>query len=234
MTHKLIFVLDIYLFFVYRERMSLSYAHFVVNPYQSNTYVVYDTQTLDALIIDPANWTSQERSLVSAFIRTSQLVPKGIVNTHMHLDHNAANVYYSKLYGIPVYAHEGDAFMLVDRAYLSRRADRIPPEGLGQIDHYLHHEQLLALGGSTLRVIHTPGHSPGSICLYAEAEGFLLSGDTLFFESIGRSDMEGGCEADLLRHIVRRLFVLPDETVVLPGHEKFTTIGHERKFSPFF
>ncbi len=214
--------------------MSLSYVHFVVHSYQVNAYLIYDTTTLDTFLIDPAAEGSQQRMMICNAIKSMGLRPKAVVNTHLHLDHTASNVYFSDLYKIPVYAHRGDEFMLNDKDFLRERADRIPLEGLGKIDVYLEDEQLLPLGDSSLRVIHTPGHSPGGVCLYAEKEGFLVSGDSLFFESIGRTDLPRSNHSALLKNIVQRLFCLPDETVVLPGHDAFTTIGHERKFSPFF
>ncbi len=214
--------------------MPICYKHFIVHPYQVNCFVVYDDASREAVLVDPACWTSNERSTVSKYIAEQSLKLRAIINTHMHYDHNASNVYFQKLYNIPVWAHEGDDYMLHDPEFMRPRMERIPLEGLGSIDRYLEHGEKIKIGESELEVIHTPGHSPGGICLYCAESGFLISGDTLFCESIGRTDFPKSDHKGLLRAIVTRLFVLPNETIVLPGHDEFTTIGHERKYSPFF
>ncbi len=214
--------------------MAINYKRFIFHPYQVNTYIIYDEERRDALIIDPACWVSSERVELSQYIAENALKPIAIINTHMHYDHNASNVYFQKLYSIPVWAHSGDDFMLNDPEFMRTRMERIPKEGLGKIDRHLSDGEVLKLGHGELNVIHTPGHSPGGICLHCVDAGFLLSGDTLFYESIGRADLPKSSPKQLLKSIEERLFVLPDKTIVLPGHDEFTSIGHEKRYSPFF
>ncbi len=213
--------------------MSLSIKHFVFHPYSVNCYVISEPQG-HCYIVDPACWDERERLQLVNYIKQQQLTPLAIINTHQHLDHNAANVYMKTFYDVPVWGHVGDEFMLTDEDYLMPRRENIPEAGLGKIDEYLSDDQLLALGEDVIQVIHTPGHSPGSICLYHEKGAWLISGDTLFHQSIGRSDLPRGNQRVLLRSIAERLFILPDSTRVFPGHDEETSIGEEKRENPFF
>ncbi len=213
--------------------MSLSLKHFVFHPYSVNCYVISEPQG-HCYIVDPACYNERERLQLVNYIKQEQLTPLAIINTHQHLDHNTSNVYMKTFFDIPVWGHAGDEFMLTEDSYLSARRESIPDHGLGKIDEYLSDDQLLPLGEEALRVIHTPGHSPGSICLYSEKGGWVISGDTLFCRSIGRSDLPRGNQRVLLRSIAERLFILPDATRVLPGHDEETSIGEEKLENPFF
>jgi len=192
-------------------------------------YLVGDQESGEALVIDPAADTDG----IIAAAEKNKVRIRYIVNTHGHCDHIGGNVDMKEKTGASIIVHEEDAWMLTDTpaemlrmfgAKASPPADRVVKEG-----------DLIQIGGITLTVIHTPGHSPGSIVLLTA--GYAFTGDTLFVEAVGRTDLPGGSGEVMFDSIQRRLCTLPDETVVLPGHNygsrPTSTIGHEKKFNPF-
>lgn len=207
---------------------------FIFNPFGETTYVVYNPATLDAIVVDPGMGDASENAEFDSFIEEKKLKITGIVNTHMHLDHCFGANYVKDKYGVPVNAHVADAFLgsnIDDQA----RKFGIRLKGRDvMIDAPLADGDSIAIGDDRLAVIHTPGHSPGGICLYSADGKFLLAGDTLFQGSIGRTDLPGGNHAQLLNSIRTRLFTLPDDTIVLPGHGPATTIGDEKLHNPYF
>jgi glyoxylase-like metal-dependent hydrolase (beta-lactamase superfamily II) len=192
-------------------------------------YVVGCERTKEALVIDPAAETS--RILLEAGSRGYTI--RYIVNTHSHLDHTMGNRSMKQLTGSKIVIHALEAPSLVHQPpYLLAvfSAEPSPPADVTVLDG-----DEIRVGDVSLRVIHTPGHSRGSICLYAE--GIVFTGDTLFVGGVGRTDLEGGSWEELQRSIKERLFVLPDETIVAPGHnygsEPRSTIGREKRSNPF-
>lgn len=198
-----------------------------------NCYVVYDPDEKKAVIIDPGIIDNREIEAIDNFLTKNELEVVGIVNTHLHIDHAIANSGLSSKFGSVVMAHEDDKF-LGDRLQGQAREFGLPlhVENAG-VNQYLKDGDIIKVGSGELEVIHVPGHSPGGIALYDKADGFLISGDTLFEGSIGRSDLPGGNLAKLLESIKKKLYVLPDETIVYPGHGSPTTIGKEKKSNPF-
>lgn len=167
-----------------------------------------------------------------SFIDKQGLVPKGIINTHAHLDHIFGVNAIKNKYGIPFGIHS------LEKPVLSRGVETAAMFGmklteLPVADHYIPHGQALALGEDTVEVLLTPGHSPGSISFYHAAGNWVLSGDVLFNGSIGRTDLPGGDFDTLIASIRTHLFTLPDHTKVLSGHGPATTVGHEKKYNPF-
>lgn len=155
-----------------------------------------------------------------------------IVITHAHIDHIGGAGKLKALTAAPVYMNGGDQF-LYDRLDMQAQWLGVATPGQTEIDMLARDGDTLLLGGTDLHVMHTPGHTPGSLCLWIPAERKLVSGDTLFRESVGRTDLPGGDGRRLLMSIHEKLLALPEETAVFPGHGAPTTIAHERRFNPF-
>lgn len=210
----------------------LKIKQFIFNMFGENTFVIYDTSTKDAVIIDPGMFNENERKEFDDYITANELHIKQIVNTHLHLDHCFGNNYVRDKYGVKTAANIGDAALGKNiSAQMRRFGGRSDIDGV-TIDVPLKAGDIIEVGGSRLNVIETPGHSKGGICLYCKEGKFLISGDTLFRRGIGRTDLEGGDHKELTSSIRRNLFSLPDDTTVLPGHGEFTTIGAEKRSNP--
>ncbi len=204
---------------------------FIFNPFQLNAYVVYN-ETGEALIFDPAVSNAGEMQQLEDFIAGKKLVPKLLVNTHSHIDHIIGNQKVAERYGIKLAAHPaGQPFL--DRAFDSAERFGLQLDVVKAIDIPLNGDEELKLGDDVLQVLDTPGHADGSLCFYAEKEGFVITGDVLFYQSIGRTDLPTGDYDKLQKSIWEKLFVLPDETKVYPGHGPDTKIGREKTENPF-
>ena len=206
---------------------------FTNNPWQENTVVLYD-ETNEAVIIDCGCFTETERQRLSDFIQNNQLKPVALLDTHLHIDHIFGNTFIRERYGLSARAHEGDAFWLRDfdrYAAMFGVSGMTPPPPLGP---YLQEGELIRFGHSELEAIHVPGHSPGGVCFYSKAAKLLVAGDVLFQGSIGRADLPGGNPQALTDGIRKKLFTLPDDVTVIPGHGPCTTIGEEKRTNPFF
>jgi len=197
-----------------------------VGPIQANCYLVYDEQTKEALVVDPG----AEEEQIYREIEKLELKVKYIVNTHGHHDHIGGNQYIREATGATLCIHEKDGLMLTNSknnfSYLMGM-QVISPEA----DKYLEDGDVLEFADLRFKVLHTPGHSPGGICLVGH--GVCFSGDTLFAQSIGRTDLPGGSIEELFTSIRTKLFVLDDTIVVYPGHGSQTTIGQEKTDNPF-
>jgi glyoxylase-like metal-dependent hydrolase (beta-lactamase superfamily II) len=204
---------------------------FIFSPIQENTYLLYNEEG-KALIIDPGCYSKEEQETISRFITAESLVPVQLLNTHCHLDHVFGNQWVYDTYHTPLHIHPKEETML-QLAPLSGEKWGLPFVNYSGPLHYLNEGDTIQMGNDALRIILAPGHSPASICFYCEAQQFIIGGDVLFRESIGRSDLPGGNHETLLKSIREQLFTLPDEVVVYPGHGLKTTIGHERAHNPF-
>lgn len=203
------------------------------NPFQENTYVVWDEATMEAAIVDCGALFPQEEERIEAFVSDNNLKVKYILNTHLHLDHCFGNAWAAERYGILPMAHKDDETLLArmgEQARMFGLPFEVKTEKLGG---YLKDDDVLMLGENEIKVIHTPGHSRGGLCFYIPSAGWLISGDSLFEGSIGRTDLEGGSYATLIKSITERLMTLPEETVVYPGHGPYTSIGDEKRMNPF-
>lgn len=204
---------------------------FTFSPVQENTYVLYNEQN-KAIIIDPGCYFTAEQETLKKFIDDTQLEPVRLLSTHCHLDHVFGNKWVSETWNLELHLHAGEEQML-KLAPLSGEKWGLPFQNYSGPLHFLEEGDTIRLGNDALKVILAPGHSPASICFYCEEQGFLVGGDVLFRESIGRTDLPGGNHETLLKNIREKLLVLPDEVVVYPGHGPSTTIGHEKTHNPF-
>lgn len=204
---------------------------FQFNPLQENTYLVYND--LDqCIIIDPGCYTDAERQQLVSFISKKQLKPSLLVNTHCHLDHVFGNKFIHEEYGLELHIHQGEQKVL-EMAPTSGLMWNLPFDNYQGALHFLDESMPLQLGNDRLDILFTPGHSPASISFYSKTNDLLIAGDVLFRESVGRTDLPGGNPDVLSDSIRKKLYVLPDETIVYPGHGIPTTIGHEKKYNPF-
>jgi hydroxyacylglutathione hydrolase len=204
---------------------------FTFSPVQENTYVLYNEQN-KAIIIDPGCYFSAEQETLKNFINNTQLEPVRLLNTHCHLDHVFGNRWVSETWNLELWLHSGEEQML-KLAPLSGEKWGLPFDNYRGPLHFLEDGDTVLLGDDELSVILAPGHSPASICFYCEKQKILIGGDVLFRQSIGRTDLPGGDHETLLRSIREKLFVLPDDVVVYPGHGIPTTIGYEKTHNPF-
>jgi hydroxyacylglutathione hydrolase len=204
---------------------------FVFNPFQVNTYILYD-ESGEGIIIDCACTEERERKKLQAFIAENKIRLKAQLITHAHIDHIAGAFFAKELLHLELQAHpDSVGFLNASKAYGESfgfgAVEPVKPAVL------LHDEDRIKFGNSELRVISTPGHADGSICFYAEKDDFVVSGDVLFCESIGRTDLPTGNYETLMQSIKEKLFALPENTIVYPGHGPETSIGHEKKHNPF-
>lgn len=201
---------------------------FPVGPLQCNCSVIGDETTREALVIDPGDDIDD----VLVLIRKHNLTVKQIVVTHAHIDHVGGAMKLRAATGAPILLNQNDQPLL---KMLDVQATWIGVEDPGkvEIDHSIAQGDTVRAGSLTANVIHTPGHTEGSVCLYFPTEKKLIAGDTLFAGSIGRTDLPGGSMQKIINSLHEKVLTLPDETVVVPGHGALTTIGEERESNPF-
>jgi glyoxylase-like metal-dependent hydrolase (beta-lactamase superfamily II) len=199
-----------------------------VGPLQCNCSVIGDETTHEAMVIDPGDNIDQ----VLALVRKHNLQVKQIVITHAHIDHVGGAMKLRAATGAPILLNQNDYDLLkildVQAGWIG-----VASPGKVEIDRTISTGETVTAGSLTAQVLHTPGHTEGSICLYFPAETKLIAGDTLFAGSIGRTDLPGGSMPKILRSLHGTVMSLPDETVVVPGHGELTTIGAERESNPF-
>lgn len=206
-------------------------ASFTFNPFQENTYVLYD-ETKECIVIDPGCYTGNEQKQLKAFIEREGLRPVRLLNTHCHLDHICGNAFVSKEYGLKLEAHHGEKVVL-DASVSHGKMYGFIFEPSPEIEVFLKEGEKVKFGESSLDILYTPGHSPASISFYSPKDNFVIAGDVLFFMGIGRTDLPGGNHETLLTSIREQLFTLPDETEVYNGHGQKTKIGFEKLNNPF-
>ena len=204
----------------------LRYKLVIVGALETNCYLVYDPETLECAVVDPGS----EPERIFPVIAEEGLHPVVLVNTHGHVDHIGANRDVVDKFHVPLLIHAADKALLakaqnLELSLLLNAQDSPPP------DRTFADGEAIPVGKGCLKVLHTPGHTPGSVSLLGD--GFLLSGDTLFFEGVGRTDLPGGNQAQLERSIREKIMTLPDDIVVLPGHGPLTTVGQERQNTIF-
>ncbi len=209
----------------------LSVKNFVFNPVAENTYIIYNEQK-HAIIIDPGCYFDEEKQQLALFLSTNGLTPVQLINTHCHLDHVFGNKWVYDILGLELYIHKNEE-MVLNFAPQAGQNWGMPFENYAGPLHFLKQDDIVKVGTDRLKVLETPGHSPGSISLYCEAQKFVISGDVLFRESIGRTDLPGCNHAALIDSIQQQLMTLPEDVIVYSGHGEETTIGYEKKNNPF-
>lgn len=201
---------------------------FPVGPLQCNCSIVGDEQTHEAMVIDPGDQIEG----ILEILRQEKLTLKQIVITHAHIDHVGGAMKLKAATGAPILMNQNDHALLkmldMQASWLGMK-----PPGSVEIDEAVSQGRVLKIGEISSSVIHTPGHTEGSICLYFPGEKKLIAGDTLFAGSIGRTDLPGGSMDKIMRSLHTQVLALPDETEVIPGHGPVTTIGEERQTNPF-
>lgn len=209
----------------------INVARFSFNPFGENTYVVWDA-TGECIVIDAGNYSAAENAALCDFIGKKELRPVMAVNTHGHIDHILGVQYIKDTYGVPFAVSSGDGFLLDNaRNQASLYGFDIDSAPAAEID--LDKLDAIEFGESRLEIIRTPGHSPGHLCFHNSEQGIVFTGDTLFRESIGRTDLPGGDYSWIMRSILDNILPLGDRTIVYPGHGGDTTIGHEAMYNPF-
>jgi hydroxyacylglutathione hydrolase len=199
-----------------------------VGPLQCNCSILGDETSREAIVVDPGD----DISRIMALLRQHSLTVKQIVITHAHIDHIAGAAKLKQLTGAPILYNQNDLplvkMMDMQANWLGVGVPEVPPP-----DDNLDDGKLIAITGLSGSILHTPGHTEGSVCLYLPERALLIAGDTLFAGSVGRTDLPGGNTRKLLASIHERLLTLPDEVIVIPGHGNRTTIGQERASNPF-
>ncbi len=204
---------------------------FVFSPIQENTYIIYN-DAKECIIIDPGCYDDEEKEELASFIENNGLKPVKLINTHCHLDHVFGNKFVSEKYNLKLHLHKNEEQML-NLAPTSGLMYNMPFDNYTGDFVFLKEDEDLIFGDDFFKVLLTPGHSPGSLSFYSPKNKFVISGDVLFKNSVGRSDLPGGSHDVLINSINTKLMSLPDETVVYSGHGPATTIGEERKSNPF-
>jgi len=207
---------------------------FTFNPFQENTYIVYD-DSRECIIFDPGCFSAEEKQQLSKAIEQHKLMPARLINTHCHLDHIFGNQYVHEQYGLPLEIHKGEAPVLNATPQSAQLFGLPIPQGKlsPEPGHFLEAGTDITFGNTRLQTLFTPGHSPASLSFYCEADRFLIAGDVLFLGSIGRTDLPGGDYNTLIQSIKEQLLPLGDDVTVYPGHGPKTNIGYEKQHNPF-
>lgn len=204
---------------------------FSFNPFAENTYILYD-ESSEAVIIDPGCYEKSEKDELLAFVEKTALKPVMLLNTHCHIDHVLGNAFVKNSYKIPLLFHQNEEPVLrAVSAYAFNYGFPMYQDSHG--DHYIQEGEELKFGNTTLQAILVPGHAPGHLVFYHKESKTCIGGDTLFRDSIGRTDLPGGDHNTLLTAIKTKLFALPDDVEVYPGHGPTTSIGYEKLNNPF-
>ncbi len=209
----------------------LSIQTFTFNAFAENTYLAYD-ETKECVIIDPGCYSREEQYELTEFIESEKLRVKYLLNTHCHVDHVLGNYFIKDKYRVPFLMHEQD-FATLKSVKLYAPMYGFPSYHEAEPDGFLKEGEEVKFGNARWKILFLPGHAPGHIGFYDDKEKIIFGGDVLFDSSIGRTDLPGGNFNTLLHSIQQKLFLLPDDVVVYPGHGPTTTIGKEKISNPY-
>lgn len=209
----------------------ISIAKLVFNPFQENTYIISEPGG-DCIVVDAGNYSAREDAALSGYIQEKGLHPVMAVNTHGHVDHMLGVQYVKDTFGIPFALHSSDNF-LIESCAEHGAIYGFDVRGIPAIDKDINDAGEIKFGESVLKIIHTPGHTPGHVCLFDPGTKSLFCGDTLFRESIGRTDLPGGDYSWIMKSILEQIIPLGEDVKIYPGHGPESTIGHELLYNPF-
>lgn len=206
---------------------------FVFSLFGVNTYLAIDESTKKTAIIDPAMQKPVEEGEISRYVSDNNLEITNIINTHLHLDHCFGANWVKRTYGVKLMAAPADAILgkIIPQQY--QMFGIKPVNEIVEIDVNLIDGETISIGDSVLKVFATPGHTQGGIVLYDEKDKLLFSGDTIFYGSVGRTDLPGGNHTQLINSIRTKIFTLPDDVKILPGHGEASSVGYERTHNPY-
>lgn len=204
---------------------------FCFSAFQENTYVLYN-EFNNAIIIDPGCYTRIEEKTLFDFISKKNLKPQLLLNTHCHLDHVFGNNIVSETYGLSAHIHPNEKVVL-DRLSEAAAKWGAPTEAYKGPIQYIQEGEIIRLDEDEFKVLLTPGHSPGSVCFYNSKQDFIIGGDLIFKDGVGRTDLPGANPNDLIKSIREKLFPLPDSLCIYSGHGPQTTWGREKLYNPY-
>ena len=204
---------------------------FCFSAFQENTYVLYN-EFKEAIIIDPGCYTRLEEKILTDFIRKENLKPTLLLNTHCHLDHVFGNNFVSETYGLAVHIHPNEQIVL-DRLPEAAAKWGVPTDAYKGSIQYIQEGEMIQFGRDSFKVLLTPGHSPGSVCFYHAEQDFMIGGDLIFKDGVGRTDLPGANPLDLIKSIRTEIFPLPDSLTIYSGHGPATTWGREKEHNPY-
>jgi len=214
-----------------KDKTMVHINYFTFSPFQENTYVLWDDAG-HCIVIDPGCYDGNEWRVLRSFLDEKGLRPARLINTHCHLDHIFGNHYLEEAFGLTPEFHQAETPIFSNAGIAASMYGVRLIEGSAPVK-YLSEDDTVPIGGTELKILFTPGHSPGSLSFYNARDGWVIAGDVLFYESIGRTDLPGGDYNTLIRSILRELMPLPDDTTVYCGHGPSTTIGYEKRNNPF-
>ncbi|KUO62332.1 hypothetical protein APF79_07420 [bacterium BRH_c32] len=205
---------------------------FVFNPFYENTYLVYCSDTLEGMVIDPGMYFAEEKEEFNSYIKSENINLRYILNTHCHIDHSLGNKHLVDLYNVELIIPEKDNFLLellkTQGSMFELEIDESP-----EASNYFENISEIKLGENRFNFLHTPGHSPGEYCIYSLESNICFTGDLLFKEGIGRTDLWGGDLNELMDSIKKLFSILHDDFKIFPGHGEFSTIGYEKRNNPY-
>jgi glyoxylase-like metal-dependent hydrolase (beta-lactamase superfamily II) len=204
---------------------------FCFSAFQENTYVLYN-DLKEAIIIDPGCYTRIEEKVLTDFIRKENLKPILLLNTHCHLDHVFGNNYISETYGLTASIHPNEQIVL-DRLPEAAAKWGVPTDAYKGPIQYIQEGEMIQFRNDQFKVLLTPGHSPGSVCFYHAEQDFMIGGDLIFKDGVGRTDLPGANPSDLIKSIREQIFPLPDSLTIYSGHGPATTWGREKEYNPY-
>ena len=205
---------------------------FIFNPFQENTFVLYD-KSRECVIIDSGCYEKEEEKELEDFITEKKLKPVALLNTHCHIDHILGNQFVAEKWGVELQMHKNDLPLLENAGQISKMYWLENYSGSPYPKHFLKDGDTFSFGKSKLDVIFTPGHAPGHICFYSKQHNFIISGDVIFQMSIGRTDLPFGDYDTLINSITKKIFPLPGQTQIHCGHGPSTVLNYEREHNPF-
>ncbi len=205
---------------------------FTVNPFSMNCYIYWDEKTKEGVIIDPGAYEDFEKEEILSYIKVNETNIKLILNTHGHIDHIMGNTWAKEIFNVPILMHKDDLPLIekaIEQSAMFGVSFPKPPEP----DRFIDETDTINFSDSEFKILHTPGHSPGSVCFVDEKEKVIFGGDVVFRGSVGRTDLWMGDMDVLIDSIQNKVFKYPDEFVIYPGHMEATTIGEEKENNPF-